>query len=336
MSRIELNNQTPDNKGSELTPERVCAVHQALSAEERKDLAYLRVVRNNDSLPGLEMKFKNRNVCITGTDKSVAIKGDFNDKDIASALRVVASLGWTDVCADTDEADKQKIWALAKDEGINVSNIQPDARTRASYEKDLDKLAPIAEFFAKSKEITVHDGVNRNEAKPSPAARFLKKVMRQPKKIFNALKFAAKKVGKVVSDIYDFNEKPAVKVAATLGAAFIGSIVVGKALYNAHLLQDAAKFLKSDKKEPKLTLSAKERKEKLADTLVKSAVFTTVAALGQGYFDPSAIPGVSIGPTRWTGVDKMRKLKNYLKKSPVEDLPYVLAKKEKTKLKIIP
>ena len=65
MKRIEIKNLTPADDRTGLTPERISAVHQALSAEERKDLAYLRVVRDEHSLPRLEMKFKNRDIiCI--------------------------------------------------------------------------------------------------------------------------------------------------------------------------------------------------------------------------------------------------------------------------------
>lgn len=426
MKRIEIKNLTPADDRTGLTPERISAVHQALSAEERKDLAYLRVVRDEHSLPRLEMKFKNRDVSLSGTAEAVRMEGGYDAGDIASLMRVVSSLGWTAVAAEGTDEDKQEAWRASQETGQEITNVFPTSETTEKYERDLRKLAPVAEFFADATKLTVHDGVSRDASKPSPAARFLKKAMKHPKKIFSALKYAAKKAVKVVSDVYDFNEKPAVKVAATLGAAalggamavtyymiadkahwaydlmterraeekarrekvaafmakglkvpeklqkkkflyvqrpwikmaghltvrlggtallaaqfgpwsgaaFIGAIVVGKALYNARLLHDAAARLSSKKDASSLT--PKERREKLADTLVKSAVFTTVAALGQGYFDPAAIPGVSIGPTRWSGVDKMREIKEKIRdallpeKNPAKSpSPFILAKKKR-------
>lgn len=394
MSRFEMVNKTAAMEKETFTPERIAAVHKALSGETRRELSCLHVVRDENAEPLLEIKFKNRDIHIRATDKTVAITGEYGPAEIDALVRITSSLGWTDAAARGNETDLKEALDAARRHGQQL-----DAGKDTDEE---NRRAPLADFVSAAADFTVHPGAG--STKKSPGMRLLKYIAERPEKIFNAARKASmaafKKVAGLVGQVYDYNEKPGVKVVAALGAtvmaggtgmtcymvadkahwaydlmmerreeekrrqekvaeflskglevpreirrkkflyeqrpwikmaghlavrlggtallatqygpwsgaAFIGSIVVGKALWNAHLLQDGFHFLKTGHMKKTLKSPA-EIRSKLADTLVKSAIFTSAAILGLQVSDPGCIPGVSIGPTRWTGVDKMREFR---------------------------
>ncbi len=394
MSRFEMVNKTAAMEKETFTPERIAAVHKALSGETRRELSCLHVVRDENAEPLLEIKFKNRDLRIRATDKNVEMTGEYGPAEIDALVRITSSLGWTDAAAYGNESDMKEAREAAHRHGQHL-----DA---GEAENDVNRLAPLADFVNAAANYTVHPGTG--STKKSPGMRFLKYLAERPEKVFNAMRqgsmAAFRKVAGLVGQVYDYNEKPGVKVVAALsatamaggtgmtcymvadkahwaydlmmerreeekqrqekvaeflakglevpkeirrkkflyeqrpwikmaghlavrlggtallaaqygpwsGAAFIGSIVVGKALWNAHLLQDGLHFLKTGRRERTLK-SPTEIRHKLADTLVKSAIFTSAAVLGLQVSDPECIPGVSIGPTRWTGVGKMREFR---------------------------
>lgn len=257
MSRFEMVNKTAAAQKETFTPERIATVHKALSGETRRELSCLHVVRDENAEPLLDIRFKNRDVHIRATDKNVEMTGEYGPAEINALVRITASLGWTDAAAHGNETDMKEALDAAHRHGqhLDIGGAADDG----------NRLAPLAGFVNAAANYTVHPGTGSTEK--SPGMRLLKYIAERPEKIFNAARrgsmAAFRKVAGLVGQVYDYNEKPGVKVVAALSA----TAMAGGTGMTCYMVADKAHWaydLMMERREEE-----KRRQEKVAEFLSK-------------------------------------------------------------------